>query len=132
MKTWIIINKENLKIMGFYLSEEKKNKISDDITNDTSDLEEPVCVHVELLENLEPTCINVEFIDGEYIFSADNEKIALHNAMLQNVGTGYMASRRREYPPIEEQLDMIYWDKINGTNDWQELIGSIKTKYPKN
>ena len=27
----------------------------------------------------------------------------------------YIEKRISEYPPIGEQLDMIYWDKINGT-----------------
>ena len=26
---------------------------------------------------------------------------------------------------------MIYWDKINGTTDWLDLISEIKAKYPK-
>ena len=43
----------------------------------------------------------------------------------------YAEKRLAEYPPIGEQLDMIYWDKVNGTNFWQETITTIKTKYPK-
>ena len=26
---------------------------------------------------------------------------------------------------------MLYWDKVNGTNTWQEKIAEIKAKYPK-
>lgn len=43
----------------------------------------------------------------------------------------YQEQRAAEYPPIEEQLDMIYWDKVKGTNLWQEKIKEIKDKYPK-
>ena len=43
----------------------------------------------------------------------------------------YATLRQQEYPSREEQLDMIYWDKINGTNIWEETIQSIKDKYPK-
>ena len=43
----------------------------------------------------------------------------------------YAEKRAAEYPPITEQLDMIYWDKINGTNLWCEKITAIKAKYPK-
>ena len=43
----------------------------------------------------------------------------------------YAEKRVTEYPSIPEQLDMIYWDKINGTNLWQEKITEIKEKYPK-
>ena len=43
----------------------------------------------------------------------------------------YAEKRSEEYPSIPDQLDMIYWDKVNGTNLWQEKIAEIKAKYPK-
>lgn len=43
----------------------------------------------------------------------------------------YTEKRMAEYPAISEQLDMLYWDKVNGTNLWQEKITEIKNKYPK-
>ena len=43
----------------------------------------------------------------------------------------YVEKRLSEYPCISDQLDMIYWDKVNGTHLWQEKITEIKVKYPK-
>ena len=43
----------------------------------------------------------------------------------------YVEQRLSEYPSVTEQLDMIYWDKVNSTNRWQEMITEIKNKYPK-
>jgi hypothetical protein len=43
----------------------------------------------------------------------------------------YQRDRAKDYPSIQEQLDMQYWDKINGTNKWQQAINAVKTKYPK-
>jgi len=43
----------------------------------------------------------------------------------------YQRNRANDYPPIEEQLDMQYWDKINGTNNWETMIAEIKARYPK-
>lgn len=43
----------------------------------------------------------------------------------------YIELRKLEYPAIEEQLDMMYWDKVNKTSIWQDTIKSIKDKYPK-
>ena len=43
----------------------------------------------------------------------------------------YVEKRQAEYPSIGDQLDLIYWDKVNGTNLWQEKIAEIKAKYPK-
>ena len=43
----------------------------------------------------------------------------------------YQRDRKKEYPSIEEQLDMLYWDSINGTTNWQQTIDTVKAKHPK-
>ena len=43
----------------------------------------------------------------------------------------YRLKRMQEYKSIGEQLDMLYWDKVNGTNLWLEHIEDVKSKYPK-
>ena len=43
----------------------------------------------------------------------------------------YQRDRATAYPTIQEQLDMQYWDSVNGTTTWQDKINEIKTKYPK-
>ena len=43
----------------------------------------------------------------------------------------WKSNRIKEYPDIIDQLDMIYWDKVNGTTLWQDKITEVKTKYPK-
>ena len=43
----------------------------------------------------------------------------------------YARSRASEYPSIGDQLDMLYHDKVNGTNTWQDAIQAVKDKYPK-
>jgi hypothetical protein len=43
----------------------------------------------------------------------------------------YQRDRQPEYPSIQDQLDMQFWDKVNGTNNWQEAIEAVKTKHPK-
>jgi hypothetical protein len=45
--------------------------------------------------------------------------------------TQYQRDRVKSYPSIQEQLDMQYWDKINGTNNWQDAINAVKAQYPK-
>ncbi len=39
--------------------------------------------------------------------------------------------RDRQYPPIKDQLDMLYWDKINSTDNWQDAIAKVKSDNPK-
>ena len=43
----------------------------------------------------------------------------------------YADRRKMAYPPIEQQLDMLYWDKINGTENWQTAINAVKQQFPK-
>ena len=43
----------------------------------------------------------------------------------------YQRDRASQYPSIQEQLDMQYWDAVNGTNKWQEAVAKVKTDNPK-
>ena len=43
----------------------------------------------------------------------------------------YTDARRAEYPSLEEQQDMQYWDAVNGTTTWKDKIAEVKAKYPK-
>jgi hypothetical protein len=43
----------------------------------------------------------------------------------------YKTLRQQEYPSLQEQQDMQYWDQINGTTIWQDTITEIKEEYPK-
>ena len=59
------------------------------------------------------------------ILAKQQELIAEYNSKQ------YQRDRAKDYPSIQEQLDMQYWDKINGTNKWQQAINAVKQKYPK-
>jgi len=43
----------------------------------------------------------------------------------------YQRDRANEYPSIVDQLDMQYWDKVNGTTTWQDAIAKVKSDNPK-
>ena len=64
-------------------------------------------------------------IPANEILAKQQELIAEYNS------NKYQRDRAKEYPSIQEQLDMQYWDKINGTNKWQQTINAVKQKYPK-
>ena len=44
---------------------------------------------------------------------------------------GYKTARASAYPSIQEQLDMQYWDGVNGTTIWADTIASVKLENPK-
>lgn len=74
-------------------------------------------------------------------FAAQATKLCLEISALDNKdlsmvapreeGFNYRQNRELSYPPLAEQLDMIYHDKINGTTHWQDCISAIKQQYPK-
>ena len=39
--------------------------------------------------------------------------------------------RDRQYPSIGDQLDMQYWDQVNGTTTWKDAIAKVKSDNPK-
>ena len=43
----------------------------------------------------------------------------------------YQRERAEAYPSIQEQLDMQYWDKVNGTTSWEDAIAKVKSDNPK-
>ena len=43
----------------------------------------------------------------------------------------YARDRATSYPSIQEQLDMQYWDSVNGTTTWKDAIEAVKTENPK-
>jgi len=63
---------------------------------------------------------------------ASNEILAKQQELITEYNSNkYQRDRAKEYPSIQDQLDMQYWDKINGTNKWQQAINAVKQKYPK-
>jgi hypothetical protein len=63
----------------------------------------------------------------------DESKIATELTRLQSAydNNKYQRDRATEYPHITDQLDMLYWDKINETEIWKNSITKIKEKFPK-
>ena len=44
----------------------------------------------------------------------------------------YQRDRATAYPSIQDQLDMQYWDKVNGTTTWKDAVAKVKLDNPKN
>ena len=68
------------------------------------------------------TCV-IEWHDGNPTnITKDQIKAKINETQYQ---------RDRVYPSIEDQLDMQYWDKVNGTTTWQDAIAKVKSDNPK-
>ena len=69
--------------------------------------------------------------DCEIEWLEDTTPISKADIKAKLKSMAYIDNRKNEYPTWQEQMDLQYWDKVNGTSTWQEKINEIKNKYPK-
>ena len=43
----------------------------------------------------------------------------------------YARARAEAYAPIADQLDMMYWDSVNGSRTWLDHVEAVKEAHPK-
>ena len=58
---------------------------------------------------------------------AENERAR----QLDEEANGYKTARQMAYASIQDQLDMQYWDSVNGTTTWKDHIAQVKSDNPK-
>ena len=75
---------------------------------------------------------SLEWLDTEQTQPTEAE-ITAEVARLQAAydAKEYARSRAIAYPTIQEQLDMQYWDGVNGTTIWADTVASVKSENPK-
>ena len=81
---------------------------------------------------------NAVIIDeGLGAFDKDNKSISLEQSKIdaarvtldaEAAATKYQRDRAKEYPPVVDQLDLIYH---SGIDAWKAKIKETKDKYPK-
>ena len=91
--------------------------------------------------SLDHEAIRKAYPDASYIndktgaFKADGTKITLVQSKIDaarvEINNDYRPKRAAEYRSIQEQLDMQYWDKKNGTTTWVDAIAKVKSDNPK-
>ena len=50
---------------------------------------------------------------------------------IENYANEYKGKRQTSYPSWQQQMDMQYWDAVNGTTTWKDAIAKIKSDNPK-
>ena len=72
------------------------------------------------------------FSDSSVVNPSESEiKTKLTELQADYDAKKYQRNRASAFPSWQEQLDMQYWDKVNGTNNWQEAVTKVKTAHPK-
>lgn len=70
---------------------------------------------------------NVDYI--QFLDDIAEERDTVEGANIQ--ADSYVDLRIQAYPSMQDQLDMQYWDTINGTTTWKDAIDAIKESHPK-
>jgi|TARA_Y100000004_G_scaffold127622_1_gene143649 hypothetical protein len=68
-----------------------------------------------------------EFTEDDYA----QAKIDLGNSKWNEQQFGYIQARQEAYGSIADQLDMQYWDSVNGTTTWKDHVAQVKSDNPK-
>ena len=68
---------------------------------------------------------NVELLDETATMPTEEEV----NAKIAELTV--IENRQNAYASIADQLDMQYWDSVNGTTTWKDHIAKVKSDNPK-
>tara|TARA_A100001515_G_scaffold19277_1_gene14226 strand:+ start:563 stop:862 length:300 start_codon:yes stop_codon:yes gene_type:complete len=71
--------------------------------------------------------LSAEEVEATLNTWAENERAR----QLDEEANGYKVARQMEYASIQDQLDMQYWDAVNGTTTWKDHIAQVKSDNPK-
>jgi hypothetical protein len=69
----------------------------------------------------------LEFSDADYAQAVTD----LANSKWNDQQFGYIQARQEAYGSIADQLDMQYWDAVNGTTNWKDHVAQVKSDNPK-
>tara|TARA_A100001035_G_C27606540_1_gene418974 strand:+ start:225 stop:494 length:270 start_codon:yes stop_codon:yes gene_type:complete len=84
-------------------------------------------VNEEAIKSLYPDVLVVEADGKAYVSSGVEKTVDADAVALKKV----QLKRATAYPSLQEQMDMQYWDSVNGTTTWKDAIAKVKSDYPK-
>jgi len=95
-------------------------------------LEELTVVATQEIEEAKPMYKQVnnerlEFTEADY----DQAIVDLANSKFDQQENGYKTARQEAYGSWQQQMDMQYWDGVNGTTIWADHIAQVKANNPK-
>ena len=81
----------------------------------------------EAIMILYPDVIDVDTNGKAWISSGVEQTVDANAVALKKV----QLKRASAYPSLQEQMDMQYWDAVNGTTTWKDAIAKVKSDNPK-
>ena len=84
----------------------------------------------QAIYQLNPSIVTIR---GDVAYDA-NEQIVSYNLAAAEAlvaANAYKDQRAAAYPSLNDQADMAYWDRQNGTTTLDDAILAVKVAYPK-
>lgn len=84
----------------------------------------------DAIYQLNPTVVTIR---GDVAYDANDNVVDYDRSVAEALvqANQYKVQRASAYPSIQEQLDMQYWDSVNGTTTWADAIAAVKQEFPK-
>jgi hypothetical protein len=92
----------------------------------------------QAIYNTHPSVVSID--DSAGAMDAQGNPVAIDQAAYdaeiarleaEHAATQYQRDRAESYASIADQLDMQYWDSVNGTTTWADHIAAVKAAHPK-
>ena len=85
---------------------------------------------IDAIFTLDPSIVTIR---DDVAYDANEQVVSYDLAAAEALvaANGYKTARATAYPSIQEQLDMQYWDGVNGTTIWADTVASVKAENPK-
>jgi len=92
----------------------------------------------QAIYNTHPNVVRIDDTAG--CFDADGNSVAITQSLVdaevarlqaEYDSKAYARARAEAYASIADQLDMQYWDSVNGSRTWLDHIEAVKDAYPK-
>ena len=74
---------------------------------------------------------NMSYDDGQTPPTEEEIQAKITELQADYDSKQYQRDRAVAYPSIQDQLDMQYWDQVNGTTTWKDAVAKVKADNPK-
>ena len=84
------------------------------------------------VEKEKPLTKNVDGVVSE-LSGEEYDQLILDraNELFYQQENGWIEDRLQAYGSLNSQLDMQYWDQVNGTTVWKDHVAKVKSDNPK-
>jgi len=92
----------------------------------------------EAIRKAYPNVVSID--DGAGAFDASGNSVSLVQSNIdaarvtlnaEAAAVKYKTDRTDSFASIGDQLDMQYWDAVNGTTTWKDHVAKVKSENPK-